>query len=183
MVSRAEVWHFKILWQMYSIRYRYRHHIVTLGGKEALFETFSEICLDLLLHRGLVWNCTHHLEKTCVNTSLCVCAYMYASSVTDILHWDIVSMKLKENTVVRVVWFIVALLFSLHGSPRHLDQRFQFLLSCICQLSVERDVSVTHFATILSPLPWYYQNSEANIMLVLLREWVFPVQLARIVFP
>ena len=62
MASRAEV--LRVLWQMYSIRYRKQtqSYFRREGGA---FWNFSQRCSDLFLHRGLVWNCTHyHLQET-----------------------------------------------------------------------------------------------------------------------
>lgn len=60
-----------------------------LGGKEALFWNFSEICSDLFLHRGLVWNCTpYHLQETCVNIYMW---YLHLHQESH-LHGDVVSI-------------------------------------------------------------------------------------------
>lgn len=85
MASRAEV--FRVLWQMYSIRYRQTYSY--FRREEGAFWNFSEIRSDLFLHRGLVWNCTHyHLQETCVNIYLW-CLHMHHESN---LHGDVLSI-------------------------------------------------------------------------------------------
>lgn len=95
---------------------------------------------------------------------VCICITTHTDAEMSCLSYIYIYKKLNDFTVWRVVLSHRCSLTVFISPLKHLDQRFQFLL--ILQLSGRwwRDVSVVF----LSPLPWYYHNSEDKTML---REW------------
>jgi hypothetical protein len=106
MLSGAEVWLFKVLWQMYSIGYRYRHHIATLcGGKEGgalwnflrdTLKSFTSQRACLKLHTFIIYK-RFMLNTYFVWMSACV-AYV---CILGHIHWHwvyiICEAKTKHN--------------------------------------------------------------------------------------